>query len=187
MHSSQFGITFTDSRGPVNSDGPIHCIRSLNRMVRYSVMPVCVTQYFGLSSFADGSELHRSLNDSTCTAGRVQEYVSKWRVGVARLSSARFPFNVKLVISNFVRGLPMAPAFNTIRADMVSCISRAGADDMAAFIAVTDLAMELETVFHSANLAQNSRSTVPQRVTVAPPPPLPPVVGPPSLPAPVLA
>src|ERR1700678_3444777 len=41
MHSSQFGITFTDSRGPVNSDGPIHCIRSLNRMVRYSVMPVC--------------------------------------------------------------------------------------------------------------------------------------------------
>src|ERR1700678_1390862 len=40
MHSSQFGITFTDSRGPVNSDGPIHCIRSLNRMVQYSVMPL---------------------------------------------------------------------------------------------------------------------------------------------------
>src|ERR1700678_1422734 len=40
MHSSQFGITFMDSRGPVNSDGPIHCIRSLNRMVRYSVMPL---------------------------------------------------------------------------------------------------------------------------------------------------
>src|SRR5271155_5776703 len=43
MHSSQFGITFTDSRGPVNSDGPIHCIRSLNRMVRYSVMPLPAT------------------------------------------------------------------------------------------------------------------------------------------------
>src|ERR1700678_1156155 len=42
MHSSQFGITFTDSRGPMNSDGPIHCIRSLNRMVRYSVMPLPV-------------------------------------------------------------------------------------------------------------------------------------------------
>jgi hypothetical protein len=41
MDSSQFGITFTDSQGPVNSDGPIHCIRSLNRMVRYSVMSVC--------------------------------------------------------------------------------------------------------------------------------------------------
>src|ERR1700678_2879026 len=41
MHSSQFGITFTDSRGPVNSDGPIHCIHSLNRMVWYSVMSVC--------------------------------------------------------------------------------------------------------------------------------------------------
>src|ERR1700678_1429126 len=45
MHSSQFGITFTDLRGPVNSDGPIHCIRSLNRMVRYSVMPL--PAYFG--------------------------------------------------------------------------------------------------------------------------------------------
>src|SRR5271168_1251361 len=43
MDSSQFGITFTDSRGPVNSDGPIHCICSVNRMVRYSVMPVCAT------------------------------------------------------------------------------------------------------------------------------------------------
>src|SRR5271168_4114562 len=40
MHSSQFGITFADLRGPVNSDGPIHCIRSLNWMVRYSVMPL---------------------------------------------------------------------------------------------------------------------------------------------------
>src|SRR5271168_2246319 len=40
MHFFQFGITFADSWGPVNSDGPIHCIRSLNRMVRYSVMPL---------------------------------------------------------------------------------------------------------------------------------------------------
>src|SRR5271168_3006436 len=49
MHSSQFGITFTDSRGPVNSDGPIHCIRSLNRMVRYSVMPLPVMAAFSSS------------------------------------------------------------------------------------------------------------------------------------------
>src|ERR1700678_3715613 len=56
MHSSQFGITFTDSRGPVNSDGLIHCIRSLNRMVRYSVMPLPGPRYLGrifrLSTFS---------------------------------------------------------------------------------------------------------------------------------------
>src|ERR1700678_3180207 len=50
MHSSQFGITFTDLRGPVNSDGPIHCIRSLNRMVRYSVMPLPALTSFARSA-----------------------------------------------------------------------------------------------------------------------------------------
>src|ERR1700678_887422 len=144
-----------------------------------------LTQYFGLRSFADGSELHRSLNDSVCTAGRVQEYVSKWRVGVAWLNSTCFPMNVKLLISNFVRGSPMAPAFNTVCADMALRISRAGADDMGAFIAVTKLALELETVFRSANQAQNPHSAVPQRVNVVPPPA--PIVNPPPLPTPVLA
>ena len=62
MHSSQFGITFTDSRGPVNSDGPIHCVRSLNRMVRYSVMPLpvlrwCVLAPLGPSSVSGSGEL----------------------------------------------------------------------------------------------------------------------------------
>src|SRR6202789_1019276 len=57
MHSSQFGITFTDSRGPVNSDGPIHCIHSLNRMVRYSVMPVCAEQGYVLCSILQFSHL----------------------------------------------------------------------------------------------------------------------------------
>src|ERR1700678_3620282 len=92
--------------GLIPSSSIAHC----SARTIYSML----TQYFGLCSFADGSELHCSLNDSVCTAGRVQEYVSKWRVGVARLNSARFPMNVKLLILNFVRGLPMAPAFNTI-------------------------------------------------------------------------
>src|ERR1700678_3566722 len=68
MHSSQFGITFTDSRGPVNSDGPIHCIRSLNRMVRYSVMPLPVlttaptttTRKVGITETVQGLETDAS-------------------------------------------------------------------------------------------------------------------------------
>src|SRR5271155_1942094 len=73
MDSSQFGITFTDSRGPVNSDGPIHCIRSLNRMVRYSVMSVCVMagklfQEYTVDSWAT-TEQHRLkyLSDNQTT------------------------------------------------------------------------------------------------------------------------
>jgi hypothetical protein len=79
----------------------------------------------------------------------------------------------------------MAPAFNTIRAEMALRISRAGADNMGAFIDVTELALELETVFRSANQAQNPRPTVPQRVNTVPPPV--PVVSAPSLPASAIA
>src|SRR5271168_2448052 len=68
MHSSQFGITFTDSRGPVNSDGPIHCIRSLNRMVRYSVMPVCEAISSHLHLQSQDNDNNNKDNDNKATA-----------------------------------------------------------------------------------------------------------------------
>jgi hypothetical protein len=125
-----------------------------------------LTQYFGLRSFADGSELYRSLNNSVCTPGHVQEYVSKCHVGVARLNSVQF---VKLLISNFVHGLPFTPVFNTLRANMASCISRAGADDMDMSITVTELALELKTVFRSATSAQNPCPAASQRMNALSP------------------
>ena len=74
-------------------------------------------QYYGTSNFADCAELLSSLHNSTCTTGRVQEFVSKWRTGLSKLQLAHFVFNIKLCISYFVRGLPNIPAFNTLRAD----------------------------------------------------------------------
>src|ERR1700678_1437397 len=75
MHSSQFGITFTDSRGPVSSDGPIHCIRSLNWMVRYSVMPVCGVELSVRNraslSFVDSSTLDSMDHCRSCLLIRV--------------------------------------------------------------------------------------------------------------------
>ena len=114
-----------------------------------------LTHYYGLCSWSDGSELLNTLNTSICTPGRVQEYVSKWRTGISRLRSARFPINVKILISNFVRGLPITPAFNTLRVDLSSRISRAGEHDLGAFIAVTETALDLEATFRAAAQAQN--------------------------------
>jgi hypothetical protein len=77
-----------------------------------------LTQYYGTCNFADCTELLNSLHNSACVAGRVPDFVSKWRVGLAKLQSAQFAFNIKICISLFVRGLPPVPAFNSLRADL---------------------------------------------------------------------
>jgi len=120
-----------------------------------------LTHYYGLCSWSDRSELLNTLNASICTPGRIQEYISKWRTGISRLRSARFPINVKILISNFVRGLPITPAFNTLHADLSSHISQAGEHDLGAFIAVTETALDLEATFRAAAQAQNPRSIPP--------------------------
>ena len=59
-------------------------------------------QYYGTSNFADCTELLNTLHNSTCTAGRVQEFVSRWRTGLSKLQSAHFVFSIKICISLFV-------------------------------------------------------------------------------------
>lgn len=75
-------------------------------------------QYYGIFSFSNCIELLLSLHNSTCSSGRVLEFVSRWQVGISKLQLARFVFNIKICISMFVRGLPHVPAFITIRADL---------------------------------------------------------------------
>jgi hypothetical protein len=43
-----------------------------------------LVEYYGTCNFADCTELLNSLHNSTCTNGRVQEFVSKWRTGLSR-------------------------------------------------------------------------------------------------------
>ena len=114
-----------------------------------------LTRYYGNSSFADCAELLNSLHQMTCQPGRVQEYVSKWRTGVSRLQSSRFPFSIKLSISQFVRGLPFLPAFNNMRASLPSHILAAHDQDYGAFVVLTETALEMEAIFRSAT--QHSR------------------------------
>ena len=114
-----------------------------------------LVRYYGTSNFADCTELFDSLNALSCLPGRVQEYVSRWRTGVSRLQSAKYPFSIKVSISHFIRGLPMSPAFFMLRSQLPMHVSAAGDQDYGAFVTITETALELETVFKSAN--QQSR------------------------------
>ena len=134
--------------------------------------------YYGTYNFADCSELLSNLHNSTCTSGRVQEYVLRWRTGISRLQSAHFVFNIKLCIGYFVGGLPLVPAFNTIRADLPDRIAGiAFEQDYGAFITLTERVLELDTIFRSV-----SSSHVPRPSRVSSAPALPPVVAPVSTP-----
>jgi Reverse transcriptase (RNA-dependent DNA polymerase) len=108
-----------------------------------------LTRYYGNSSFADSAELLNSLHQMICQPGRIQEYVSKWRTGVSRLQSSKFPFSIKLSISQFVRGLPFIPAFNTLHASLPSLIATAHDQDYGTFVTITENALELDTIFRS--------------------------------------
>ena len=58
-------------------------------------------------------------------------------MGLAKLQSACFGFNIKICISLFVCGLPPVPAFNTLRADLPRRIALvAWDDDFGAFVAL---------------------------------------------------
>ena len=132
-----------------------------------------LTQYYGTCNFADCTELLNSLHNSVCTTGRVPDFVSKWRVGLAKLQSARFTFNIKICISLFVRGLPPVPAFNSLRADLPRRIASIDQDnDYGAFVDLTETVLELDTIFRSSSHSQPARPSRP------PPVPLPVAPGP---------
>jgi hypothetical protein len=114
-----------------------------------------LVRYYGTSNFADCTELFDSLNALSCQPGRVQEYISKWRTGISRLQSAKFPFSIKVSISHFIRGLPYSPAFFVLRSQLPMYVAAAGDQDYGAFVTITESALEQETVFKSA--AQHNR------------------------------
>ena len=122
-----------------------------------------LSQYYGTSNFTDCAEILTSLQNLTCTSGRVVDYVSKWRTGISRLQSARFIYNVKLCINYFVRGLPLISAFTFIRATLSTRLEGTSELDLGLFIKLTEEVLELDTVFRSASQflgPRSGRSTV---------------------------
>jgi hypothetical protein len=96
--------------------------------------------YYGHSSFADCADLLNSLHQMSCQPGCIQEFVLKWRTGISRLQSSRFPFSNKLLISQFIHGLPFTPAFNTLQANLPSHVLAANDQDYGAFVTITESA-----------------------------------------------
>ena len=135
-----------------------------------------LSQYNGTCNFVDCTELLNSLHNSVCTSGCVPDFVSRWRVGLVKLQSARFVFNVKICISLFVHGLPPVPAFNSLHADLPHRIAAINDDhDYGAFLSLMDTVLELDTIFKPTPTSRQSR---------APPiPPVPPPLHPPFLPS----
>ena len=62
-----------------------------------------ITCYFGLRNFGDCDELATSLLQLCCDHNRLQDYVARWRAGVTRLCSAKYPFSVRVFINAFVK------------------------------------------------------------------------------------
>ena len=90
--------------------------------------------------------------------GQVQEYVSKWRTGISHLQSGRFPFSVKVCISQFVWGLPLITAFTPLRVDLPHQVAGAGDQDFGAFLVLMETVLELDTIFHTSSLIHNPHS-----------------------------
>ena len=133
-----------------------------------------LSQYYGSGSFTDCAELLISLHNSTCTTGRVSEYVSKWLSGISRLQSARFIYNIKVCMTSFVRGLPLISAFITLRATLSERLDGISEFDLGPFIKLTEDVLNLDTVFRSASLSQGPRPGRPSaQSTTAPPPTTP--------------
>jgi hypothetical protein len=131
---------------------PHGLLPSLNLVTRTALsIYQTLTRYYGNSSFVDCADLLNSLHQMSCQPGRVQEYVSKWRTGISRLQLLKFPFSIKLSISQFVHGLPFAPAFNTLCANLPSHVLAANYQDYGAFVVVTETALELDMIFRSIN------------------------------------
>ena len=137
-------------------------------------------QYYGTCNFADCTELLNLLQTSACTNGRVPIFVSRWRIGLVKLRSARYNFNIKTCISLFVQGLPAIPAFNSLCADLPCQIAvNDDVHDYGAFIVMTETVLELDTIFRPA-LSQQQSCLPPVPPVLPTPPPIPPSSSPTS-------
>ena len=113
-----------------------------------------LVQYYGTCSYADCTDLANSLYSSICVHSHIQDYFSKWRVGISHLKSAQFSFSIKMCLNQFVRSLPLITAFTSLHSTLPECIATAGDNDYGAFVTLTEAILEQDTIFHAALQAQ---------------------------------
>ena len=109
-----------------------------------------LVQYYGTCSYADCADLANSLYSSICVHGRVQDYISKWRVRISHLQSAQFLFSIKMCLNQFVCSLPLITTFTSLCSTLPECIATAGDNDYGAFVELTEAVLEQDTIFCAA-------------------------------------
>ena len=87
-----------------------------------------------------------------------------------------------MCLNQFVCGLPNVPAFNSLRSDLPTRVASAGDQDSGAFIALTEKALELDTIFRSILPPSRVHSQLPSSTSTLPsvptlPPSVPPVMS----------
>ena len=152
-------------------------------------MYATITRYFGLQNFGDCDELATSLLQSRCEHNRVQDYVARWRAGITRLCSAKYPFSTRVFINAFVKSLPNTITFATLRAFLPDRLASWNDSDIGSFIMITNEVMDLEVAFRNSPSSVQSRSRSGPRSSslatqvLTPPPPLPSTTTVPSAPS----
>ena len=109
-----------------------------------------ITRYFGLRNFGDCDELATSLLQLRCDGSRIQDYVARWRAGITRLCSAKYPFSVRVFINAFVKSLPNTITFATLRAFLPDRLASWNDTDIGPFLTVTNEVMDLEVAFRNS-------------------------------------
>ena len=135
-----------------------------------------ITRYFGLHNFGDCDELANSLLQLRCDNNRLQDYVVRWRAGITRLCSAKYPFSVRVFINAFVKSLPNTITFATLRTFLPDRLASWNDVDIGPFLTITNEVMDLEVAFRNSHPSSQSRTSGrPPLATqmLAPPPPLP--------------
>ena len=83
-------------------------------------------------------------------------------------------FNIKICVSYFVRGLPPIPAFNSLRTNLPRRITAIDNDqDFGAFIGLTEMVLELNTIFKPTVQSQTVHPSRPPPPAVSSAPVLP--------------
>ena len=128
-------------------------------------------QLYSVHDYTSSSALYSELCNLQC-GGRVLDYVTRWRAGIAQLRAARFNVSFCMVIERFLDRLPTSVPYDILRFRTMENINNIAVDDIAAFIKLTDEVLRIDSTYRRASNTQSiptrSMSSVPPTTTSLP-------------------
>ena len=122
-------------------------------------------QLYSVHDYTSSSALYSELCNLQCR-GRVLDYVTKWRAGIAQLRAARFNVSFCMVIEWFLDRLPTSVPYDILCFRTMENINNITANDITAFIKLTDEVLRIDSTYRCTS---NTRS-IPTRFMNSVPP-----------------